>query len=161
MQNNTRLVFQPSYGMCTYAYAVTFEGARKILSSLSVAPTSKPVDLGYRDLCSGRWQIPFICIGVYPSIFSSHRPAGPADRDSDLNAKSSTWHAEFTQDIVYSTIQNAARWVLGETDVLAQWPDEVTKPRIGLDGIRIPSGKLKTLETIDWRETVVEDQSPA
>ena len=154
MQNNTRLVFRPNYGMCGYAYAVTYDGARKLLSSLSVTSRNEPVDLGWRDMCSGRWKIPFSCIGVYPSIFSSHRFAGPQSRDSDLNEKSNDWHSEYTWDVVYSTIQNVPRWVLGETNVVAQWPDHVARPQIGLEGISVPKGKLRVLETIAWKDEV-------
>lgn len=153
LQNHTRLVFKPNYGMCGYAYAVTYDGARKLLSSLSVTSRNEPVDLGWRDMCSGRWGIPFSCVGVYPSILSSHRFAGPQSRDSDLNNKSDRWHDEYTWDVVYSTIQNAPRWVLGETDTLAQWPDEVAVPRIGLDGLKAAKGSLKILDRAQWENT--------
>ncbi|KAM3414603.1 hypothetical protein BST61_g9762 [Cercospora zeina] len=126
LEENKRIVFKATRGgLCMYAYAVTYESARKILTALSVVPRDDPVDMQYRHVCSGRYGVPIECYGSYPTLFATHRAAGPADRDSDLNSWGSKWHKEYTWDIVYSTIQNLPRLMTGNPYVQAQWPKDV------------------------------------
>lgn len=129
VSNNTRLIFPASQGgLCMYAYAVTLQGAKKALAALAVTPQDDAVDMSYRRLCDGRLGVAMQCYGSYPTLFGSHRAAGPQNRDSDLNKKSNRWHDEYSFDVVYSAQQNIMRMAAGEMDVQAQWPADVEHP---------------------------------
>ncbi|KAK5101997.1 hypothetical protein LTS08_004457 [Lithohypha guttulata] len=123
ISNTTRLAFELHKGMCTFGYGVTLKGAQKVLAGLALAGSNRPFDTAMNDMCRGAINPPFRCYGVYPPIFSTHRFAGSEAKDSDL----STWsaakeHVEYTFDIVYSVIQNAARLLQGSKTVKSQWP---------------------------------------
>lgn len=120
LSNNTRSVFKAQSGMCTYTYAITYEGARKVLTSLSLLGDSHSFDAAMSFMCLEAHVHPFPCYGIYPPIFSSHRFAGSKNRDSDIKSSSTATHPEFTQDIVYSVIQNAASLLSGEKMVKSQ-----------------------------------------
>ena len=138
--------------MCTAAYAVTFSGAQKILAAVSLTPQNQPVDMSYSSLCRGKLVPGFSCYSVYPPLFGSYRPAGPASRDSDINDKTDKWHEEYTYDIVYSVAQNVGRLVVGETMVRAQWED-VERPEMEVDK-ELPLGDVQMWElgTMEQRE---------
>lgn len=89
--NQTRLYLsQPTDQVCTIAYAVSQEGARKILLELGLERISQEYDLSLGELCQGNLggldgpAVQLACFGVMPSIFSSHWPAGPESRDSNI-----------------------------------------------------------------------------
>lgn len=141
---DSRIVFQADNGgLCMFAYAITFEGARKALAALSVTPRDDVVDMSYRRICAGNFGTPFSCYGSYPTLFGSHRAAGPKNRDSDLNNKNDKWHEEYSFDIVYSAQQNINGLAAGNPVVKAQWPKEVkqasklaTEPITGIGRIK-------------------------
>lgn len=139
-----RMYFKSESSVCAYAYAVTYASARKLLSQISLLSRNQPVDVAFRDICLNKTigtgtgasagakdasagaageasPLSFNCISVYPTLFSSHRFAGNAARDSDIRYKGTKWHGEFTQDIKFSTIQNRERLMSGLRPV-SQWP---------------------------------------
>ncbi|OAL33816.1 hypothetical protein AYO20_06827 [Fonsecaea nubica] len=124
LRNDTRLFFKAYAGMCLYGYAVTYEGARKMLSSLSAQPRNQPVDQSVSDMCRGKMAKGFDCYGVWPPLIATHRSAGYKSRDSDINNNEKTgWHEEYTFDIPFSTMMNIPRLADGATSVLSQWAD--------------------------------------
>lgn len=155
LSEDSRIVFKADNGgLCMYAYAITYEGAQKALAALSVTPRDDVVDMSYRRLCAGNFNMPFECYGSYPSLFGSHRAAGPASRDSDLNNKSDKWHAEYSFDVVYSTQQNINRLAAGDQIVQAQWPKEVKKSSKIATEVITGTGRLKN---IDLRNLPVQE----
>ena len=123
LSNTTRLVYPAARIMCMYAYAVSQAGARKMLTTASLQQEVVPIDISINRMCAGRHITPFNCYGIYPSLFGSHRFAGSASRDSDINEKNETIsHGEFTHDIVYSVLQNMPSLVAGDTKIKSQWP---------------------------------------
>jgi hypothetical protein len=127
--NRTRVVFRATNGgVCLGGYAVTYDGARKMLSAVSVHPQDDAVDISFRKFCQGKLGVEPACIGVYPTLFGSRRAAGPSYRDSDLNEKGDGWHREYTWDVVYSTMQSVLELSGGAEAITAQWPE--SQPRI-------------------------------
>ncbi|KAK5070589.1 hypothetical protein LTR51_007623 [Lithohypha guttulata] len=161
--NDTRAVFRAHGGMCTYAYAITYEGAQKIITSLSLMADAAPFDVAMSAMCRQAHLAPFNCYGIHPPIFASHRFAGSKSRDSDLMSyEVAAKHPEFTWDIVYSVLQNAPRLLSGATTVASQWPndtryaeidkDETLQLRRDIRNIKwqdIPMTKIKGVNSFD------------
>ena len=68
--HTTRVVYQPAGGVCSYAYALSYTGAQKMLYHLSYSHFDGPFDIGQAGLCKrGRkGEIDFSCVGVYPGL---------------------------------------------------------------------------------------------
>lgn len=68
--HTTRVVYQPVGGVCSYAYALSYTGAQKMLYHLSYSHFDGPFDVGQAGLCTrGRkGEIDFSCVGVYPGL---------------------------------------------------------------------------------------------
>ncbi|KAL4906783.1 hypothetical protein BDW74DRAFT_176393 [Aspergillus multicolor] len=120
--DSTRFVYRADHGCCLYGYAVTYDGARKILEALSLERSAE-VDNSLGDLCggkNGRHQIR--CFGVYPNVIGTFKPAGPGSRHSDIQNYSSTeWKNAESWNMVYSTRINLQRLLAGEETVYSQW----------------------------------------
>lgn len=143
--NNTRVIFRPGYGVCLTGYAVSYEGARKILAALSLTPTNKAIDRKIGQMCGGLpGEPPFKCIAVYPPYFSMHRAAGPMSRDSDIERPFVDMnHPEYSRDIVYSASLNAPRLAAGADTARAQWKD-VEEQEMSLDSQHAGYGILRS-----------------
>ncbi|KAB8228038.1 uncharacterized protein BDW43DRAFT_304175 [Aspergillus alliaceus] len=142
---SSRLVFHSSGGACTAAYAISYNGAQKILNALSMTQVTQPVDLAYQLMCKSRELPNFTCIAPYPQIISSWRPAGPSYRDSDIRTGDDTWHDAFSKGIVFSTMLNLKRIIAGESTVTAQWTDVQTR-EVRLNESGIIKGHLVSVE---------------
>lgn len=81
--HTTRVVYQPTGGICSYAYALSYTGAQKMIYHLSYSHFDGPFDVGLRDLCNrgGKGEIDFSCVGVYPGLI--HAVFGEADIGHD------------------------------------------------------------------------------
>ncbi|CAD6565589.1 MAG: hypothetical protein ASARMPRED_007352 [Alectoria sarmentosa] len=68
--HTTRVVYRSAGGVCSYAYALSYTGAQKILYHLSYSHFDGPFDVGQAGLCKrGRkGEIDFSCVGVYPGL---------------------------------------------------------------------------------------------
>ena len=77
--HSTRVVYQPAGGVCSYAYALSYTGAQKMLYHLSYSHFDGPFDVGQADLCNrGRkGEIDFSCVAVYPGLI--HTAFGESD----------------------------------------------------------------------------------
>lgn len=142
MQNATRLVYQAGAGMCTYGYAVSYNGARKILAALSITSVNQAVDNAYSFMCGGGTSPDFLCIAPYPSLIGSWRPSGPGSRDSDIRMEGDeTWHHAWSRGIVYSTMLNIQHLVAGRKIIWPQW-DDASLPALDLSEMRSREGYL-------------------
>ena len=128
--NSTRIVFKAISGVCTYAYALSFRGAQKFLYHTSMSIYGKPVDLGLSDMCWNKDRN-FRCIGTFPQLIDTHKPAGSMSKDSDIGQGDTTVRKKgFTHNIVHSMRLNVAHLINEEMDKIeVQWKD--VKP---LDG---------------------------
>ncbi len=108
----TRIVMSQSDGVCTTAYAVSLDGARKGLYHLSIQPYNAPVDLGYGDMCRDK-KSGFTCIAPYPSLIGVHRPAGNASRWSDIANHQGESQNAHSERVVFSYQMNLSRILMG------------------------------------------------
>jgi GR25 family glycosyltransferase involved in LPS biosynthesis len=125
-EDSTRFIYRAEAGCCTYGYAVTSKGAKKILAALAIDHIEAAVDNAMSHLCGGlggRRRVE--CFAPFPNIIGTYRPAGPAFRDSDIATNSDERvHEEQAFNLVYSTRRNIHRLVAGEETVLSQWGGE-------------------------------------
>ena len=124
--NTTRLMYWSKGSTCTYAYAVSYHGAQKMLKWMSMDIYNSPVDFGLHDMCSDKKRN-FKCIGVFPQIIGDHKPAGGANKDSDIGngKKEEVRKKGFSYNVVTSARINADRLIDGHPELAtSQWPDE-------------------------------------
>lgn len=88
---STRWVHVTGGPICSFAYALSFEGARKVLFGLSVDGLEGPFDNSLADLCRyGRGRekngsgLGMRCISITPGLFFHHKAKGERSRDSDI-----------------------------------------------------------------------------
>ena len=123
--NQTRVVYRTAGGVCLYAYALSYRGARKLLRDQATQSVFKPIDLGIRDWCESNHDIK--CIGVFPQIVDSHKAAGRLSRDSDIGnySPAEVRQQGYTFNIVKSTRLNVDHLLAGERDKIErQWPTD-------------------------------------
>ncbi|EAW19354.1 uncharacterized protein NFIA_093170 [Aspergillus fischeri NRRL 181] len=124
-EESTRYVYRADTGCCLYGYAVTYNGARKILASLSVDHLENPVDNALGDMCGGRNRPQIQCYAPHPNLIATHRRAGSSYKDSDIETYGQdNWHPDEAWDLVYSTKLNLHRLLAGNETVMSQWPDD-------------------------------------
>ncbi|KAJ5084852.1 LPS glycosyltransferase [Penicillium alfredii] len=149
-----RFVFDGAVGDCTPSYALSYQGARKILTYISMGTTTNTIDIALARLCAGKLDVPFRCLGAYPTIFSSFWRAGSGMRDSELRDGDPAWHPA-TSAVAYSTMINAGRLINGSTTALAQWP-EMNPQEIPLD-YEPPSGEIVTVDELPEEDRTEDD----
>ena len=120
----TRAVFRADYGICLYAYALSYSGAQKVLRAQALRNKWAPIDIGLGEMCQDTAN-PFNCIGVFPQLIDSHKMAGTWDRDSNIGTFSHDTVREkaYTPNLIHSTRLNVDRMLKGEQP-LSQWPDD-------------------------------------
>lgn len=137
--DHTRMVYAADTGICTYAYALSLSGARKVLQRLALGSTVRPIDEGLDNLCRNRAEdFDFQCISVYPTLVDSRRYSESLDNpDSDiqgakLNFENGKRDPPFTHNIRFSARHNVPRLVQAE-EVESQWFNEESEDHV-LDG---------------------------
>lgn len=140
--NFTRIVFEPVRGLCMFGYALSLRGARKLLYHQSSFGGAAVSDRALQHICNDRsWG--FKCLAPYPTLFGTHRPAGPMFKDSDREAKhlkDEYRSTSETGDIVFSTRLNIERLVAGESEALSQWPKDTMLASLDRN-FAVPQGK--------------------
>ena len=127
--DSTRMMYFTKGSTCTYAYALSFHGAQKVLKWLSMDVYNKPVDFGLHDMCSEK-ERGFKCLGVFPQIVGDHKPPGGANKDSDIgdSEASKVRTTGFSYNIVHSTRLNVDLLIDGKkNEVTSQWPEDTPK----------------------------------
>jgi len=126
--NQTRIVFVPTWGYCLAAYAVSLRGAMKILYHESMSKYNSPVDTGLGWMCADpqSWS-DFRCIAPYPTIVGISRPAGNTDKFSDIDPDKFTEiqvsEKSHSEHLVFPVRQNIGRLLAGQVDFQSQFPD--------------------------------------
>lgn len=118
---HTRIVARARDNLCSIAYAVSQQGARRILYELGVRGVHKAFDLELHDFCDGlEGRKMRTCLTVQPELFAQHRRAGSVDAWSDIARPDSGRINEvaFTPNIRWSTRTNFARLLEGRNDYI-------------------------------------------
>ena len=79
-KEHTRIIHHAAGPICTFAYAVSQRGARKILQEIGIDSFTGPIDNLLQQFCERH-----TCLVSQPQYFSTWRAAGHGERDSDLN----------------------------------------------------------------------------
>ncbi|KAI1275979.1 hypothetical protein F5Y07DRAFT_367759 [Xylaria sp. FL0933] len=116
----TRWVHISGGPICSFAYALSQAGARKVLLDLSIDHLGGPFDnalAGFcRDGASGNLDgLRAKCLSVTPPIFFHHRAKGRFDGDSDIHvpANGDVREKGTTENIVWSARNNLRNMMLG------------------------------------------------
>lgn len=120
LPEHSRIVHRVEDPLCTFGYAVSYEGARKILYSLSVAGLAWNFDNALSWWCTDQeraWKQE--CIGVTPTLFSQHRikSNNGVSRNSDNDENTGLDGEAHTKTIRISVKNNIEKLILGETDI--------------------------------------------
>lgn len=119
---NERIVQQRTSPLCTTGYAVSQQGARKMLArmgAVSVSDVQAPIDWEMINMCREELR-PGVeaarCLTVSPPYIASHRSRGPKSLDSDIQQTGG--HKEVrdvstTKGMVWSTRMNIVNLIGG------------------------------------------------
>jgi hypothetical protein len=124
---HTRAIHHVQEGVCSLGYAVSRQGARKLLQNLALMPPTDGYDILMRFFCEGsRGRSKNMCITTQPSLFHHHRIAGPNSAASDIGNHGDGFRKTSQTDMVrWSVRQNAEKLMNGETNYTDQYPDEL------------------------------------
>ncbi|KAJ9257625.1 CAZyme family GT25 [Paecilomyces variotii] len=149
--DHARLTCTASDAVCSIVYAVSYRGAQKILSALSVDPSviAEQVDTGAQfDVSLGRMcGIGYLrCFAPYPSLTGGYRSAGPTTKSSDINNhEGGDMEGAFSSGLMYSTMLNINRILNGESMVRSTW-DDAEVPEVNPNDIPVVGGKVMRAE---------------
>ncbi|KAE8348916.1 hypothetical protein BDV28DRAFT_142409 [Aspergillus coremiiformis] len=154
--NETRVICRISNSVCSYAYALTYHAAQKLLAVLSVSPFHQAMPPGEPiifDVLLGRLcKIGYLkCISSYPSLIGAWRPAGSRSRHSDIQelqdpAEPDTSLEEATSlGVKYSTMLNIPTLIDNGSLVRSSVAD-VPNPKLNLSDVQPMEGGLYKLE---------------
>lgn len=121
---HTRVVSRANRNICTFGYALSLPGARRLLYELGVRRIDEPTDIEMRSFCDGDQRPVASCLTVQPELFQHHRPKGRSASFSDIG-----FHGEgvnekaFTRNIRWSTRLNMEKLMSGETDYIDLFRD--------------------------------------
>lgn len=116
---HTRFVHRTGGPICTFAYALSYKGAQKLLYALSVDGLRGPFDMALSDLC--RYQhYGANCVSVTPPYFFHHKSKGYMSGDSDIQGYGGGGEMRekgMTENLVYSVRLNIEQMLKGEEPV--------------------------------------------
>lgn len=118
----TRVVHKTGAPICTFGYGISYRGAQKILAELAVKGTVWPIDNGMAFLCHDE-ALDLKCYTIEPQLMQHHRPAGPKNKDSDIQIgnENDVRKKGTTETIVLSARLNLEQLIRGTEDWVRQW----------------------------------------
>lgn len=135
---HTRFVHITGAPICTFAYALSQRGARKVLFDLSVDHLTGPFDNSLAWLCrravstvgvkdpekAGDRGLDSKCVSVTPPVFFHHKAKGLVSSDSDIQkvADGAVREKGRTENIVWSARNNIRNMIMG-TRMESQYED--------------------------------------
>ncbi|GAB1197593.1 hypothetical protein APSETT444_006891 [Aspergillus pseudonomiae] len=151
--NSTRLIAKAEEGVCSLGYAVTYLGAQKIISALSLTPEGggAQFDVAISRYCQEGW---LRCIAPFPSLIGLWKAAGPKTRGSDIHNDDGWVEKETPVGSIYSTMYNAGRLLAGERTVHAV-SDDALPHEVDPTQLELPEGALKMLDNTGIHEIMV------
>ncbi|KAH7324214.1 hypothetical protein B0I35DRAFT_423740 [Stachybotrys elegans] len=124
-QDHTSVVHHAQEGVCTFAYAVSYKGAVKMLEDVALSDMSDAFDFLLRFFCEGdRGMRAHKCLAHQPGLFFSHRPRGPLKSDSDIRDKGDGFRDKAYTDMVRLSVRLNAHAIIDGTELTDQYPDE-------------------------------------
>ncbi|KAF2211473.1 glycosyltransferase family 25 protein [Cercospora zeae-maydis SCOH1-5] len=130
---HTRVVHRARMNVCSLAYGISQQGARRLLYELGIKKLNGAMDIMMRQACDGNaGRARHNCLTVQPQLFQHHRPVGSKASFSEFED-----HGEgindyaYTRNVRWSTRLNFGRLPRGETQYFDQWQD-VTVFKSGL-----------------------------
>jgi hypothetical protein len=125
-----RYVHISSYPVCTFAYALSQRGARKVLFDIGIDHLKVAYDNALAEMCMRSIEsygddpaslsdydrgMDARCISVNPPLFFHHRPKGKMSGDSDIEqGKQGMREKGFTKNIMWSARLNMVNVLLGK-----------------------------------------------
>lgn len=118
----TRIIHKTGAPICTFAYAVSLRGAQKIMWAMAMQGSNLAYDNALAYFCRDGY-LNIKCVSVQPMMFMHHRPAGPVNKDSDIQNGDGAVIREkgYTENIVWSARLNIEKLITGATDYVMQW----------------------------------------
>jgi hypothetical protein len=117
----TRVIHRAGEPICTFAYAISYTGAQKVIAEVAMIGTPVSFDNDLAFMCRDRVH-DVRCFTVEPTLFMHHRPAGSVSKDSDLAPTGDTVREKgSTESIIISTRLNIYKLLVGATDYILQW----------------------------------------
>ena len=117
---HARVIHHAMGPICTFAYAVSQRGARRILKEIGLESFNGPYDNKMANFCDRH-----TCIVSQPQYFSHWRPAGSADRDSEISGflnQGAVRERGFSDNMRLSVRLNVHRIMDGATELADQFP---------------------------------------
>ncbi|THY59296.1 hypothetical protein D6C90_10490 [Aureobasidium pullulans] len=150
--NQTRIIFVPTWGVCTTAYAVSIRGAMKMLYHQSLSKFNMAIDMGIGVMCANPPATSdFRCIAPYPAMVGLSRPAGDISKFSDINTAAfggvQPSEESHSEGLVFSVHQNINRLIAGEAEFKSQFPDD-TGEIMHFDRISAATGHGEIVDTV-------------
>nr|POF13041.1 dexh-box atp-dependent rna helicase dexh13 [Quercus suber] len=122
--DHTRVVSRARYSTCVLGYAMSQQGARRLLYELGLHKTSGPFDLALRQLCDGDGRDRMTCLAVQPELFNHHRPVGHKSGFSDISDHPDEYNSVvFSRNIRWATKVNLPKLVKGDTNYIDLYKD--------------------------------------
>lgn len=120
--DHSRIVHVVGKPICTFAYALSYKGAQKILYALSVKELRGFFDNALSWWCAGKDQNAR-CLDAHPAYFYQHKAIGGVGKNSDNNPNSGTAQEKAeTKNIRFSTRFNMEQLLAGRTDYFDSYP---------------------------------------
>ncbi|KAF2179429.1 glycosyltransferase family 25 protein [Zopfia rhizophila CBS 207.26] len=137
----SRAMYKPVRGLCTFSYAVSLRGARRLLEDQALSGEALPSDRALNRLCTEP-NIGAKCIVTYPSLIGSHKAAGSMLKDSDredvngFRKVGETWQIVFSTRLHLQSLMNSAAARIFKS----QWPEKTMVKEIK-EAVEIPRGE--------------------
>jgi hypothetical protein len=125
--DHSRIVHVVGKPICTFGYAISYEGAQKILYALSVKELRGLFDNALSWWCTGKDQ-GARCLDAHPAYFVQHRAAGGPGKNSDNQAHHPAQEKAETLNLRYSTRLNIEKLLTHRTDFLDSYPEDQALP---------------------------------
>ncbi|KAI2472710.1 hypothetical protein F4781DRAFT_444434 [Annulohypoxylon bovei var. microspora] len=122
---HTRAVHHVQEGVCSLGYAISQEGARKLLYEVGLKDLTDGFDILLRFFCEGaKGRRHHNCLTVQPALFHHHRAAGPLSASSDIGDHGDGLRDKSLTDMVrWSVRLNADVLLEGSKEIVDQYPD--------------------------------------
>jgi len=120
--DHTRVIHKASSPICTFAYALSQKGARKVLWSLSVYRLKGLFDNAISWWCKDKEQ-GASCYNAHPSYFMPHQSRGGKGKNSDNNPNVGPKDIPETRGIQWSARMNTMLLLTGNTNYQDAYPD--------------------------------------